>query len=699
MRKLKQKMNIRRIIAATTLLAVCLAASADEGMWMIQSIDKSIHKNMKSRGLKLSAEDIYNPANTAASLSGAIVSLDFIGTGSIISGSGLVITNHHCAYDDVHSLSTPEQNYLEDGFWASDMSHEIPIPGKRMLILKNILDVTDEVNMVFDTTGSRGKLMGFRKVSSIIEKKYSAESGLEAYLNSMWSGTKYYLSLYEVYTDIRLVAAPPVSIAAFGGDTDNWEWPQHKCDFALYRIYTAPDGSPADYSEGNVPMKSSCKLDIAPKSVKSGDYTMVIGFPGRTNRYNSSYKTEFEKDITLPIESSVRGETMEILRKWMNADPEVRLKYADKFFSLSNAQELYSGEVLCYNLFGVVDEVRAMEEDMLRKDYSELLDALKEDYRAMAQPQKSLEYYRESLIRGCGIYGIQTRVRSLVKNRKSKLENVQAAVAEIVDGMDLRVEKDLFFHVIDVFYSNVDSAFFGEYQTELCQRFGGDSEAIATYLWDSSWIGSKAGIEGFLRCEDYGQYVEDPIIRFYGDTEFSKYSNAVADVQTAGKVSALNAEYTRALYQVRKEKGIPQYPDANSTMRITYGTVASYSPRDGVLYDWHSSVGGILEKHNPAEYDFSLKPDWKGLLETAPASMTVDFITDNDITGGNSGSPVLNSRGQVVGLAFDGNKESLASDASFTPAYNRTVCVDINYILFTLKYYAGMDWILKEINE
>lgn len=673
---------------------------ADEGMWMIQSIDKPIHKNMKARGLKLQAKDIYNPEDVSASLSGTIVSLDFIGTGSVISHNGLVITNHHCAYDDVHSLSTQEHNYLEDGFWAENMQQEIPIPGKRMLILDRILDVTDEVNTVYDTTGSRGKLMGFRKVSSIIEKHYTQDEDHEAYLNSMWSGTKYYLSLYKVYRDIRLVAAPPVSIAAFGGDVDNWEWPQHKCDFAMYRIYTAPDGKPATYSEENIPMHAVRKLDIAPRGVKSGDYTMVIGFPGRTNRYNSSYKTEFEKDITLPIESAVRGETMEILRKWMNADPAVRLKYADKFFSLSNAQELYSGEVLCYNRFAVVDQRRALEEELLRADYGDLLDNLKADYQAMAEPQRSLEYFRESLIRGSDIYGIQTRVRSLARNRRTKLESVQQAVGQIYSGIDLRVEKDLFHHVVDVFYSNVDSAFFGEYQAELAERFGSDAEAIAQYLWTNSWISRPEEIEAFLHCTDWAPFVDDPIIRFYGDVEFSRYSTAVSDVQAAGKVSTLGGDYTRALYEAKCRAGIPQYPDANSTMRITYGNVEAYSPRDGVRCDWKSSVAGVLEKHNPDDYDFALKPEWKALLEAeASSGMTVDYITNNDITGGNSGSPVLNARGQVVGLAFDGNKESLASDVSFTPDYNRTVCVDINYILFTLEHYAGMKWLLDEIKS
>mgnify|MGYP003306284108 FL=1 len=333
---------------------------ADEGMWMINALDKALEKNMKKRGLKLSAREIYNADAEGATISDAIVSMEFGCTGSMISENGLLITNHHCAYGDVHALSTPEHNYLEEGFWAMKSEEEVNIKGKTVYYLKKVLDVTDEVNALKEEYAAQGKKLGGRKMSYIMETKYNKESGMETMFSSMWSGSKYYMAFYEVYKDVRLVAAPPVSSAAYGGDTDNWEWPQHKCDFAMYRVYTAPDGSPATYSKDNVPMKPKATLKISLDGYKAGDYAMVIGYPGRTNRYSCSYETDFNENIKLPISNRLRGEQMDIIEKWMNIDPQVRLLYADYYFGLSNVQKLYGGEVQCFGRFDVVGQKAAL---------------------------------------------------------------------------------------------------------------------------------------------------------------------------------------------------------------------------------------------------------------------------------------------------------------------------------------------------
>ena len=361
-------MRPRALLRIAPLLAALLLSSfsayADEGMWMINAISKALEADMKAKGLKLDANEIYNADAEGASLKDAVLSLDFGCSGSIISDNGLVITNHHCAYSDVHALSTPEHNYLEDGFWAMTSRDEKPIRGKGIYFLKRVLDVTDEVGEMYAEAERSGQTLGSRRVSSLMERKYSEQTGLEASLSSMWSGSKYYLALYEVYTDIRLVAAPPVSISAYGGDIDNWEWPQHKCDFALYRIYTGPDGRPADYSPDNVPLKPARKLEISLDGYKEGDFAMVIGYPGRTDRYASSAKISYLENVSYPVSNIIRADQMAIVNAWMNADPEVRLKYSDYYFSLSNVQENNEGMVQCLTRFGVADERRGQEKEL-----------------------------------------------------------------------------------------------------------------------------------------------------------------------------------------------------------------------------------------------------------------------------------------------------------------------------------------------
>ena len=690
---------------------MALAARADEGMWMINAISKALEANMHNRGLLLDAKDIYDADAPGAALADAVVSLDFGCSGSIVSNRGLVITNHHCAYADVHALSTPEHNYLEDGFWAMTDADEVPIKGKSIQFLKKVIDVTEEAQALSEAQQLEGKAMGFRRLSYLMEKKYQEKTGLIASLNSMWSGSKYYMALYEEYHDIRLVAAPPVSIAAFGGDIDNWEWPQHKCDFAMYRIYTAPDGKPAEYAPENVPLKPSRVLEIAPQGIKVGDFTMIIGYPGRTSRYSSSAKIRYEKDVTLPVANDVRKRQMEIISKWMNADEQVRLKYSNRYFSLSNFQELQEGEVMCINRFGVVDSVLNQEEELKawieasperKKELGDLLPELDRTYGAIAPAEKNLAYYRETIIRGIRPRMIGTRVSNLIrgKNAAEQAPFNRKALGEHLEEMDLRVEKELWRYAAEEYMENVDSCFWTSGQKAAYATYGKNYDAMCENLWNGSWITdfdalSKYVTTDALPTEDM---LQDTLYLFLMENKMPEFNAAIDKAAAGDNVTNLGRKYTRALYQMREEKGVPQYPDANSTMRLTYGTVGGYSPRDGVICSWVSTPAGLLAKNNPDDYDFCMKNDWKRLLETENPPQAVDFLTDNDITGGNSGSPVMNARGQLVGLAFDGNKESLASDVYYTPGYNMCVCVDIQFVLWTLEHYAKMDRILKEMN-
>lgn len=721
-------MKMRRIyLAALTLAGIMLGqatALADEGMWLIQDINAALEKKMQERGLKLSAGEIYNADAPGSAVSDAIVSLGFYCTGSIISDQGLLITNHHCAYSDVFALSTPEHNYLEEGYWAVRSDQELPIPDKQVFFLKRVLDVTTEVVNLRADLQKKNQPCGMRRISNIMEKKYKAETGKEAYLNSMWAGEKYYMALYDVYEDLRLVAAPPVSVAAFGGDTDNWEWPQQKCDFAMYRVYMSPDGKPASYSKDNVPLKPLRKLDISLDGYKPGDYTMVIGYPGRTNRYASSLETDYQERITLPIANELRRNQMEIMRRWMDADPAVWLKYSDTFFGLSNIGEMQEGEAECLKRFGVKAIKESEEKDLQawieadserKARWGSLMSDLKKMYDETEEVERNKAYFRETFFRGTIIGRTIMRMNSARGKFKPMKKSLMRGMAET----DPRVERDLLEYSVAQYFTNIDASLFGPYQRELSAKFGTDFKAMTDYIWAGTMVASREKAEAF---NDPAQFNDDRLKKLLLDVSILDFNKTDDDMNLRNRILALNKEYTQALYEMRNDKGIAQYPDANSTMRITYGTVGPIEPHDGVWCSWQTSTNGIIEKYDAENRDFKPSDAFMSMLKSrdwgrwavampssgkkatpapvgsAPAgTMPADFLTDNDITGGNSGSPVLNAEGKVIGLAFDGNKESLASDLYAVPGYNKCVCVDIRYVLWTLDKYAGMSRIIEEL--
>ena len=643
---------MKRLLLIAALLFPSLAAMADEGMWMVHAISEALEKKMQERGLQLSAGEIYNADAPGATLADAIVSLGFYCTASVISDEGLLITNHHCAYSDLFDLSTPEKDYLEDGYWAFHRQDEIPLKGKEVYFLKRVLDVTDEVNALRDSLQRAGVPFGSRRISSLMERKYADKTGLEASLDAMWAGEKYYLALYKTYTDIRLVGAPPVSIAAFGGDEDNWEWPQHKGDFALYRIY--------DHGE---PLHSPWHLRVSQDGYREGDYAMVLGYPARTDRYSSSYKVDYLTRVERPVTNRIRGNQMEIVRKWMDADPAVRAKYSDWFFSLSNVQEMQEGEVQCVKRFGVVNEKRQLEKNLP----VDILQGLSDEYAAIEEIEREKAYYRETIVRGMRITPTMLRM-SNAKDDERRMEIYKRDVAEL----DPRVEKDLIAYALEEYFGNLPADVVGHRQDSLRKAFSGDFKALAAHLWENPYA----------------------LMDFVTEVKIGDFN---ARERHTGDLTELTRRYTRALYHEREARGVVQYPDANSTMRLTYGVVSALEPWDAVYTSWYSTPRGLREKYDPAQHDFALPADFVTALDRYDGP--VNFLTDNDISGGNSGSPVLNARGELIGLAFDGNKESLASDVSYTPDYNKCVCVDIRYVLWMLRDYVGLNRVIEEIER
>ncbi len=679
-------------------LIIGATAFADEGMWMIQDINEALEKNMRARGLKLAANEIYNDEAPGTAVSDAVVSIGFYCTGSVISDQGLIITNHHCAYSNIAKLSTPEHNYLEDGFWAMTSEEEIPIEGETVFFLKKVFDVTEEVKGIMKEFRASGKPFGIRKICAIMEKRYKEATGMECILSSMWAGEKYYMSVYKTYTDLRLVAAPPQSIGYFGGNQDNWTWPRHNCDFTIYRIYE--DGKP-------VTREKSLKISLA--GYNPGSFAMVIGYPGRTNRYTSSAEINYQEKINLPISNAIRGGQMSIIRKWMDADPIVRMKYSEWFFSLSNIQENNDGMAKCFRRFWVKDEKIEQEKEMQKwidaaPNRKAMWETLIPDLKAIYSETESVErdkvFFRETMFRGTFISRYMLRAGNV-----SSVERAKETLREGFAATDARVEKELLEYACKEYFENLEFSYFGKFQVKMLDRFGDDYKAMAEYIWNKSVISSLSRIDGIQSVDEVKN---DPLRRMLTDTPVTTFNNRKDQLEKRQRVNKLGKEYKKALYWMRLHKDVEQYPDANSTMRITYGTVGGLQPNDAVWYNWYTTPEGILQKYNPDDHDYILKDRHKYLLEKGRwgrwgtrvdgrRTMIVDFMTDNDITGGNSGSPVLNAKGELIGLAFDGNLESLASDASYTEGYNKCINTDIRYVMWVLDKYAGMKHIVKEV--
>jgi hypothetical protein len=681
---------------------------------------------MQTKGLKITAEDIYSV--NESSLKDAIVALNGGScTAEMISSEGLMLTNHHCVDDLLQIHSTVENNYLEDGFWAMSKSEELKNENLSATFLISIEDVTnlfqDSLSVELSETERNKKISEISK--KIVSEKTDSTS-YSARVRSFYGGNDFYLITYITYKDVRLVGAPPSSIGKFGGDTDNWMWPRHTGDFALLRIYMAEDGSPADYSVDNIPYKPKHHLPIQLGGVENEDFTMIIGYPGRTNRYLTSFGVKEALEITYPEIIDIRTKKLEIMKSEMNSSKEVKLQYAAKYSGIANYWKYYIGQSKGLKSMRVYDK-KVETENKLRnwidnssnpntkKKYGNTMQILEEAYEKNTKIALKRTYLNEAIFQGPEIlsfsYTMQNRINALPKDKEAKsqaIRKLKKLAKEFYKNYDAKVDEDMLSAMLEMYYYNVPkyqhSKIFKKIENQLFGIKKLDFKYYAKNLFNRSYFSSEEKCLRLLKNPSKLLVEKDPayltISSIYNKylEELYPIRKEVRDLQRKG-----NRLFISALREMDTIKKL--YPDANSTMRVTYGNVGDYKPGEAMLYDYYTTINGVIEKEDPTNEEFIVPKKLKELYKSgdfgrysdSDGNLRVNFISNNDITGGNSGSPVINAWGEIVGTAFDGNWEAMSGDIAFEKNIQRTISVDIRYILFVIDKYANASYLIDEM--
>ncbi len=711
---------MRKLLVVFLVFVLGSSASlkADEGMWLPMLIEKNIVE-MHEMGLKLSPKDIYNV--NQASLKDAIVIFGRGCTGELISPEGLLLTNHHCGYGSIQKLSTDAHNYLDDGFWAMSKEEELPVKGLTVRSLVEMKDVTKL--MMGGTSEVKTEADRQARIQGNIDKKMAdlKKKGIHAVIESFFGANEYYMFIYEVYNDVRLVGAPPESIGKYGADTDNWMWPRHTGDFSMFRVYTGPDGKPAAYSEENIPMKPKHFLPISIAGVEKDDFSMIMGYPGSTDRYLSSYGVDLavrESNMTIV---KIREEKLRIMKEGMDADESVRLKYASKYARTANYWKYFIGQTKGLKRLKVKEKKQAEEEAFrkwlkpnkpARDKYGTALTHIENAYEVLGAYNLAKWYNREAVLRGSEILGYAgrfTRLMDSLNEKNTKDASIDAMVAKLQKGVDAHfkdynqsIDRNLLASMLAMFHEAVPLDQQPAFLLELANKNNGDFNEYADMVFDKSIFRDAASINAFLENPSAKKISKDHAFKAY--TAFiKKYKSLNANTKDAtAELKLGNRLYIAGLRDMNKDKNY--YPDANFTMRLTYGTTQDYYPSDAVHYNYYTTMKGIMQKEDPNNWEFQVPAKLKELYEAKDFGpygedgvMKVCFLTNHDITGGNSGSPVINGHGELVGLAFDGNWEAMSGDIAFEPNIQRTINVDIRYVLFIVDKFAGATNLIDEM--
>lgn len=713
---------MKRLFVIVAFIQVLLPGivKADEGMWLPALLEKLNISQMQKEGCSLNADEIYSINHS--SLKDAVVALDRGScTAELVSAEGLLLTNHHCGFDEIQEHSTTEHDYLRDGFWAKTKEEELPNPGKTASFLIGFEDVTDKIiPELNDDMSSEERNKKVREISSKLEKEAIGETHYEARVQALYNDNKYYLFIYETFRDIRLVGAPPQSMGKFGGDTDNWMWPRHTADFSMFRIYCGKDGKPAAYSTDNVPYKPKHHLPISLKGYKSDDFAMVVGYPGTTNRYKTSFGIEYTMNVTNPVRINVRGEKLRIMKDFMRTSQKARIMYSAKYARSSNYHKYSIGQNEGLKRLNVLEKKRALEtkftqwvnaDEKRKEKYGEALNLIAGSYKDL-DDEIAYDYMTEAVVRGPEIFYFAYRTRPLYDALKSdkNSQHVNLASERVKDGLDeffkdydSETDQKLAAALFKIYQENVAPQYHPPFFRLVKTKYGNNFETYTKELYDRSIFGSQERLVKFFESPKAKILEKDPL--FQASLEIFRMMSLIGDEtgKTTENLEKGNHLFVGGLMEMEADKNF--YPDANSSMRITYGTVGDYIPRDGVQYKYFTTLKGYIEKEIPGDDEFDVPAKLKELFYAKDFGRYADqdgdlhtcFTTNNDITGGNSGSPVINGKGELIGIAFDGNWEAMSGDLAFENDLQKCINVDIRFVLWTIDKMAGAQNLIDEM--
>ncbi|MBL7766220.1 MAG: S46 family peptidase [Chitinophagaceae bacterium] len=713
---------MKKILFVLFLLSTQLNSRADEGMWMPLLIGQN-YEAMQRMGLKLTPEQIYSI--NKSSLKDAIVQFGGGCTGEMISSNGLLLTNHHCGYGSIAGLSTVNNNYLMNGFMATTREQEIPCPGLSVKFLVRIEDVTDKVSSFIGDAYGEDVEKRFEEVAKTITKASNENGTYESDVKSFYAGNKYFLFVYQRFTDIRFVGAPPENLGKFGGDTDNWMWPRHTCDFSMFRVYSNNDNKPAAYSANNRPYQPKHHLPVSLKGIQDNDYAMIMGYPGRTTRYLTSYGVDLAINVSNPSVVKIRDKRLSIMREEMEKDPAVDLAYSSSYAQIANYWKYFIGQTEQLKNLNILGAKKIEEDDFMEwaKSNDKSLKRLMSDYQksyADYQPYaKHATYYREAFaapaLTKLGMSFEQ--VSKALKAGESK-DSIDKLCKRILNGrkslfenMNIDLDRKVFASLNLMYYQDVPKSqhpdvfanvVFAEYGSDDWQKTFDD---YANFVYENTALLDSAKFASMCNSESIDELLKDPAVTYALNVVRNYKDNYEPRINAFNyDMFELNRAYQGAL--LKKNQNKLMYPDANSTMRVSYGKVGSYAPKDAVFYNYYTTAEGLLDKYKAGDKEFDLQPkivdllrakDYGDYADRKSGTLVTCFITNNDITGGNSGSPVMNANGELIGCAFDGNWEAMSGDIAFDQRYKRTICADARYIMWVVDKVLGGRALLEEM--